>query len=181
MTWNSSLAAIFMTMLSVWSSTQTGNKPEPLTQWCFKLFTLCSQYNTTEMFMVLKVSQCRTTAAKLCRRRRPHGQGDQLNRKPLRQSREKMTSSQALGQDKKTVLSADSSSYGLGATLMQWDGDRLVPIDLCGKRYSQIEMECLTSTWACGKFAKYLILLDSFQLLLTSLKNKDIDKAPVRC
>ena len=84
-----------------------------------------------------------------------------------------MASSQALGQDKKTVLSADSSSYGLGATLMQWDGDRLVlcfqNFDGCGKRNSQIEMECLTSTWTCGKFAKYLILRDSFQLLLTSL------------
>ena len=35
MTWHTSFAAIFMTMLPVLSSIQAGNKPEPLTQRCF--------------------------------------------------------------------------------------------------------------------------------------------------
>ena len=65
----------------------------------------------------------------------------------------------------------DSSSYGLGATPMQWDEDRLIPTVYASRtltdaerRYAQIEKKCLASTWACEKCAKYLIGLDSFQL-----------------
>ena len=59
MTSHFSLAAIFMIKLPVLYPIQVGNKPEPLTQWYFA-YTLYSQYNTTEVFMVSEVSQCKS-------------------------------------------------------------------------------------------------------------------------
>ena len=64
--------------------------------------------------------------------------------------------------DKK--ISADESSYGLGAILLQknsqlWQSvmyaSRTMTSTEC--RYAQVEKEALTSTWACEKFANYVL------------------------
>ena len=58
--------------------------------------------------------------------------------------------------ERPTKISADASSFGLGAVLLQKFGSEWKPIAYASrsmseteKRYAQIEKEALATTWAC--------------------------------
>ena len=94
---------------------------------------------------------------------------------------------------RETTVSADASSYGLGAVLTQRDqkghwrpvayaSRAMAPTE---QRYAQIEKEALASTWACEKFADYIIgmqltLETDHKPLVPLLGSKNLDQLPPR-
>ena len=91
-----------------------------------------------------------------------------------------------------TKVSADASSYGLGAVLLQSSGSLWKPVAYASRalsetegRYAQIEKEALAVTWACERFSTYL-LGKSFSVetghkpLVPLLSSKHLDNLPPR-
>lgn len=71
---------------------------------------------------------------------------------------------------KKTVVSADASSFRLGATILQHSDGELKPVSFASQtflqvetQYAQIQKECLAAVWA-EKFDRYLCRLEIFCL-----------------
>ncbi len=65
--------------------------------------------------------------------------------------------------NKETLISADSSSYGLGAVILQKQDDLWGPMAYASRalipteqRYAQVEKEALATTWACERFHMYV-------------------------
>ena len=65
---------------------------------------------------------------------------------------------------KETKITADASSYGLGAVIMQRQDSEWKPTAYASRsmneteqRYAQIEKEALAITWACEKFTNYIL------------------------
>ena len=93
---------------------------------------------------------------------------------------------------RETKISADASSYGLGAVLLQKDENNWRPVYFASRsmtpteqRYAQVEKETLAITWACDKFAEYLVGLDfvietDHKPLVALLEKKPLDDVPPR-
>ena len=91
-----------------------------------------------------------------------------------------------------TKVSADASSYGLGAVLLQKVGSHWKPVAYASRamteterRYAQIEKEALATTWACDKFHNYILgrkfdIETDHKPLVPLLHSKHLDSLPPR-
>ena len=91
-----------------------------------------------------------------------------------------------------TKISADASSYGLGAVLLQQAGDKWKPVAYASrsmsdteKHYAQIEKEALAVTWSCDKFSNYILgrhfdIETKHKPLVPLLSTKNLDNLPPR-
>ena len=91
-----------------------------------------------------------------------------------------------------TKISADASSYGLGAVLLQLVQSQWRPIAYASqsmtateRSYAQIEKEALAATWACEKFADYIlgrsiVIETDHKPLVPLLGTKSLDSLPPR-
>ena len=95
--------------------------------------------------------------------------------------------------DRLTTVSADSSSFGLGAVLTQKQPDATWrPVAYCSRslsnteqRYAQIEKEALALTFGCERFSDYLIgkqfhVETDHKPLVSLLGSKNLEELPVR-
>ena len=90
-----------------------------------------------------------------------------------------------------TKVSADASSYGLGAVLLQ-QIEKWKPVAYASrsmtdteKRYAQIEKEALAVTWSCDKFSCYILgrhfdIETDHKPLIPLLSTKNLDNLPPR-
>ena len=96
-------------------------------------------------------------------------------------------------QNRETVVSADASSYGIGAVLLQRQPEgELKPISYISRsltpteqRYAQIEKEALAFTWACERFSDYLLGLEfhihtDHKPLVPLFGEKNLDELPIQ-
>ena len=94
---------------------------------------------------------------------------------------------------RETVVSADASYYRLGAVLIQKQPEGVMkPVAYISRsltpteqRYAQIEKEALAFTWACERFADYLVGLKfsietDHKPLVPLFSTKNLDGLPVR-
>ena len=94
---------------------------------------------------------------------------------------------------RKRILSADASSYELGAVLLQaQENGARKPVAYASRsmtrteqRYAQIEKEALATTWACEKFNDFIlgedILIETdHQSLVPLFGLKNLDELPPR-
>ena len=91
-----------------------------------------------------------------------------------------------------TKISADASSYGLGAVLLQASNSTWHPVAYASRamaatesHYAQIEKEALALTWACDKFScyilgKHVVLETDHKPLVPILSYKHLDNLPPR-
>lgn len=95
--------------------------------------------------------------------------------------------------NRETIVSADASSYGLGAVLLQRQPDGcLKPIAYISRsltpteqRYAQLEKEALAFTWACERFSDYLLGLEfhihtDHKPLVPLFSSKNLEELPIR-
>ena len=89
-------------------------------------------------------------------------------------------------------ISADASSCGLGAVLLQRENQSWQPVIYASHamtstecKYAQVEKEALATTWACEKFASYILgkkfLIETDHIpLVPLLGNKSLHSLPPR-
>ena len=91
-----------------------------------------------------------------------------------------------------TKVSADASSHGLGAVLLQMEANAWKPVAFASRsmsstevRYAQIEKEALAATWACERFRDYLVgkrfcIETDHKPLVPLLSSTHLDNLPPR-
>ena len=91
-----------------------------------------------------------------------------------------------------TKVSADASSFRLGAVLLQLDRQTWKPVAYASRalsetkrQYAQIEKEGLATTWTCEKFSTYIlgrpfVVESDHKPLVPLLNTKQLDNLPPR-